>query len=88
LGEATNAVGHFFAEAAGWITSGVVKAGTVVGGAARSVLPELAGAALGAATGAIIGGAVGGGLGAGIGALAGAGIGAGAALIERWLTDR
>jgi hypothetical protein len=88
LGEATNAVGHFFAEAAGWITSGVVKAGTVVGGAARSVLPELAGAALGATTGAIIGGAVGGGLGAGIGALAGAGIGAGAALIERWLTDR
>ena len=87
LGEATRAVGRFFAEAAGWIANGVVKAGTVIGGAARSALPELAATAGGAALGAVIGGAVGGGLGAGIGALAGAGIGLGAALIGRWLTD-
>ena len=83
LGEATLAVGRFFAEAATWIARGAVRARTVVGQAARSVLPELAATAGGAALGAVVGGVAGGGVGAAVGALVGAGLGLGAALVKR-----
>ncbi|HME21275.1 MAG TPA: DUF4157 domain-containing protein [Acetobacteraceae bacterium] len=88
LVDAAKAIGHFFAEAASWIAKGVVKAGTVVGKAASSILPELLGLAGGAALGAGIGALAGGGLGAGIGALIGAGVGLGAALIKRLTSDK
>lgn len=83
IGEAAIAVGHFFAEAATWIARGVVRAGTVIAKAGRTILPELAAVAGGAALGAVIGGIAGGGLGAAVGAAVGAGVGLGAALIKR-----
>ena len=79
--------GHFFAEAATWIGRGVVKVGTVIGQAARSVLPEILGTLGGAAVGAGIGALAGGGIGALIGAGIGAGVGLGAALIKRLVSD-
>ena len=83
LVELTQSVGHFFAEAAGWIGQGVVKVGTTVGKAIGSVLPEIALTLAGAGLGAGVGAALGGGLGAAIGALAGAATGLTVALIRR-----
>ena len=80
--------GHFFAEAATWIGRGVVKVGTVIGQAAKSVLPEILGTLGGAAIGAGIGALAGGGIGALVGAGIGAGVGLGAALIKRLVSDR
>jgi hypothetical protein len=82
------AIGHFFAEAATWIGKGVVKAGTIIGKAAKSALPEILATLGGAALGAGIGAIAGGGLGAAIGAGIGAGVGLGAALIKRLVSDR
>ena len=65
---AAKAIGHFFAEAGKWIAKGVVKAGTVIGKAAKSIWRELAFTGAGAAVGAVIGGITGGGIGAAIGA--------------------
>jgi hypothetical protein len=78
---------RFFAEAATWIGRGVVKVGTVIGQAAKSVLPEILGALGGAAVGAGIGALAGGGIGALIGAGIGAGVGLAAALIKRLVSD-
>ena len=78
---AAKAVGHFFAEAATWVAKGVVKAGMVIGKAAKSIWRELAFAAGGAAFGAAIGAVAGGGIGAAIGAGVGALVGFGAGLL-------
>ena len=83
LVELAQSVGHFFAEAAGWIGQGVVKVGTTVGKAIGSVLPEIALTLAGAGLGAGVGAALGGGLGAAIGALAGTATGLTVALIRR-----
>jgi hypothetical protein len=79
------AVGQFFSVVAKAIARGVVKAGTVIGKAARTIWPELAAAAGGAGLGALIGGLALGPLGAGIGALIGAGVGVIGALLHRLL---
>jgi hypothetical protein len=83
LGKFAQAVGHFFAEAGKWIANGLVKAGTVIGKAVRSITTELLAMAGGAALGALIGGLAGGPLGAAIGAAIGGVVGLGAALIRR-----
>jgi hypothetical protein len=70
-------VGSFFAKAASWFAQGIIKIGTVIGKAARSIARELigilGGAAIGAGIGALVGGPVGALVGAGIGALVGLG---------------
>jgi uncharacterized protein DUF4157 len=85
---AAKAIGHFFAEAATWIAKGVVKAGMVIGKAAKSIWRELAFTAGGAALGAAIGGIAGGGIGAAIGAGVGALVGLGAGLLDHWAAKR
>ncbi len=85
---AAKAIGHFFAEAGKWIAKGVVKAGTVIGKAAKSIWRELAFAAGGAASGAAIGGIAGGGIGAANGAGVGALVGLGAGLISHLAGNR
>ena len=85
---AAKAVGHFFAEAASWIAKGVVKVGTVIGKAGKSIWRELVGLAGGAALGTVIGGIAGGGIGAAIGAGIGGLAGLGAGLISHALANR
>jgi hypothetical protein len=88
IATAAKAIGHFFAEAGKWIAKGVVKAGTVIGKAAKSIWRELAFAAGGAALGAAIGGIAGGGIGAAIGAGVGALVGLGAGLLSHFAENR